>query len=156
MVFYVFFVALLVVGAAGAVALAVGKGKAAAQPWSSWKPADGSTQTEMAEIAAHIGKGYELNKAHDQLVGIIPGSPELTQYTTIASISTICTLRASTHRTAAGSRRRPVTCRRSSAASARSARSSAGTRLRHVSASSAARRWSSRSTRSSTSRPSTG
>jgi hypothetical protein len=90
--FYVFLTALLVAGAAGVVVMALQPGKAKPPPWSSWRPAKGSAQTEAAEIAAHVGKGYLLGKAGSQLVGIITSPPELTQYTSVAPLSTICTL----------------------------------------------------------------
>jgi hypothetical protein len=62
------------------------------QAWSGWRPARGSTQKVTSEIASHVGGSYLLNKSGTQLVAIVAGAPELTQYTNVAKVSTICTL----------------------------------------------------------------
>jgi hypothetical protein len=90
--FYVVLAAGFVAGVAGAVVLATQPGKATSGPWSTWKPAHGSVQKETDEIAAHIGKGYTLNKSGAQLVGIVTEPPQITQYTDVAKITNVCTL----------------------------------------------------------------
>jgi len=63
-------------------------------PWSAWKPASGSSQKVTEEVAEHISRGYLVSKSGSQLVAVIPSAPELTQYTAVSKISTICTLQS--------------------------------------------------------------
>jgi hypothetical protein len=92
MLFYFFLGAVLAAAITAFVVVALQPGHPKPPPWSSWKPAKGNAQKMTSEIANHVASKYALNKSGDQLVAIIPGAPEVTQYTNVSKVSTIAIL----------------------------------------------------------------
>jgi hypothetical protein len=89
LIFYVLLGAILAAAVTGLVLVALQPGPPKPVPWSSWRPASGSTDKVAKEITDHVSGKYRLNAAGDQLVAIIPGPPEVTHGTNVTSVSTI-------------------------------------------------------------------
>jgi hypothetical protein len=81
--------AILVASIVGVVLVARQPGAPAPPPWSSWKPATGSTANMTKQIADHIAAKYRLSASGDQLLAIIPSKPEITRNTKVSDVSTI-------------------------------------------------------------------
>ncbi len=76
------FLGLVLAGAAtGFVVLVLKPGHHASGPWSSWRPASGSTANIASQIADHVAHEYKLNKAGAQLVAVVSGPPQVTSGT---------------------------------------------------------------------------
>jgi hypothetical protein len=88
LIFYVLLGAVLAAAVTGLVLVALQPGAPKPPQWSAWRPQGGNTQKVTEEIADHIAKRYRLN-ATDQLVAIVPGTPEVTHNTSVSTVSTI-------------------------------------------------------------------
>jgi hypothetical protein len=87
--FYAVLGVVLVGAIAGVVVLAEKPGPPKPPPWSSWRPAGGSTQTMSGEIISHISHQYKSDKKGDQLVVVFPSAPEVNQNIKNYNVSTI-------------------------------------------------------------------
>lgn len=63
------------VGIGGAIVLLQREGPQPAPPWSSWQPTASATDSQVLEIAQHVGRSYKL-RTGDQLVAVKVGGAQ--------------------------------------------------------------------------------
>ena len=75
LVAYVILGALAGAGATAALLLLTGAERATGEPWATWRPV-GNEATYGQQIADRVGRRYRLESG-DQIVGVVPGPPEV-------------------------------------------------------------------------------
>ncbi|HEX4519176.1 MAG TPA: hypothetical protein VH063_06300 [Gaiellaceae bacterium] len=80
----------------GVVVLARQGGPPTPPPWSTWRPAAGTSLSMTTEIANHVSNQYKLNTSGAPLLAIVPSAPEGTRGTTVTPVSTIGFLSSAT------------------------------------------------------------
>ncbi len=73
----------------GVVVIALQPGPRQPAAWSSWRPTSSNVAKATQQIVDHVAPEYRMDAAGAPLVEVLPGTPELTRYSKVSTVSTI-------------------------------------------------------------------